>query len=52
MTDIARKAILLSGLDDGELEESVLRFRLTYIGELRPTQRDPVSDQKDPSEQT
>jgi hypothetical protein len=48
MADASKKVVLLSGLDEGVLEESLLRFRLTYIGELRPTQRDPVSDQKDP----
>lgn len=48
MADASKKVVLLSGLDEGVLGESLLRFRLTYTGELRPTQRDPEAGQKDP----
>jgi hypothetical protein len=45
----ARSIVLLSGPDpDPEYDEGTMRFRLYYEGPLRPTQRDPINDQKDP----
>lgn len=40
--------VLLRGPEDDTASEAIMRFRLTYAGELRPTQRDPIGDQSDP----
>ena len=43
----SRSVVLLSGPEFGCYDEVPLRFRLTYEGELRPTQRDPRDGQHD-----
>ena len=40
------RVVLLSGPEIDT--EAVMRFRLTYAGELRPTSRDPEAQQPDP----
>lgn len=45
---VSKPVVLLSGPEDDNPTEVAMRFRLYYQGELRPTQRDPINDQKDP----
>jgi hypothetical protein len=42
----ARRIVLLSGPEDDFWEEPSMRFRLTYEGELRPTQRDALDKER------
>lgn len=47
--NVPKSVVLLSGPeDDGYCGEPAMKFRLTYAGELRPTQRDPEEVQADP----
>ena len=39
-TALAKRVLLLSGPEDAQPSEPAMRFRLTYEGELKPTQRD------------
>jgi hypothetical protein len=42
------RRVLLSGPEDDQPSEPAMKFRLTYEGELRPTQRDPAGSQPNP----
>jgi len=42
----SKKVVLLSGPEG--FDEAVMRFRLSYVGELRPTVRDAEAQQPDP----
>lgn len=47
-SDISRSSVLLTGPEDDEFREPLMRFRLYYEGELRPTQGEPKNGQQDP----
>jgi hypothetical protein len=42
------RRVLLTGPEDDQPSEPGMKFRLTYDGPLRPTQRDPVGSQPNP----
>ena len=43
-----RSIVLLSGPEGSPQSEAIMRFRLSYEGPLRPSQRDPIRDAADP----
>ena len=45
---IPKPVVILRGPEDDAPSEPAMKFRLTYQGELRPTQRDPEGDQRNP----
>lgn len=47
MIPVAKRIVLLSGPEDDCPCEPAMKFRLTYEGELKPTQRDPLYHEPD-----
>src|ERR1039458_5083127 len=47
MSPISKRIVLLHGPEDDYYSEPDMRFRLTYYGELRPTQRDALNHEPD-----